>query len=273
MIPPVITQGETLPTAVSTPHEYTGKHVVILLDTMMLELHDGTTTLSVLPILSQGKPGSYYETIGGVHKNDFKTPLHFSSIGHVYMPHSVHIFGNYFIHGIPYYPNGTPVASTYSGGCIRLANNHAKIVYDFVNKDTAIIITRGTEFDFTPTPIASSTLLRDDMTTLMVATISLEALTQDNPILGTEGEMTTRRSLISLLLTNNSKDIAKLYAKNIGEKSFVALMNKKAQALGLSNTHFTDVVSPVSTTYEDYARFIEYITTYKSYLMTNTAGL
>jgi len=273
MVPPIVTQGETVTPIVSTSHKYTGKHVVIRLDAMTLELRDGTTTLSVVPVLSQGKPGSYYETIGGVHANDYKTPLHFSSIGYVYMPHSVHVYGNYFIHGIPYYPDGTPVASTYSGGCIRLTNTDAKAVYDFIDKGTPIIITRGTEFDFMPTRAASSTLERDDMTTFMVAVVSLEALTQDNKIVGTKGEVTTRRTLISQLLTQKNESVATLYAHSIGEKRFVALMNQKAQALGLSNTRFTDVTSPVSTTYEDYERFMGYIATYKSYLTTNTDGL
>lgn len=266
MNPPLVTQGETVTTVIE--YIYPGKHVIVNLSSMTLVLNEGTTTLGTYPLLSQGKPGSYYETIGGVYENDYKIPLHFSSIGHVYMPYSVHVFGNYFIHGVPYYPNGTPVSSTYSGGCIRLTNANARIVYDFIEKGTPIIITRDTEKNFNPTEESTSTMSSLVMTNYMVATISLEALTQDNEILGIDNEITTRRKLLPALLNDNKSKVSELYANSIGKETFINLMNQKATSLGLSNTHFTDVTSPVVTTYEDYMRFMTYISTYKSYIRT-----
>lgn len=269
MNPPLVTKGDTEVTIPSTKSvHFQGKHVVAHLDTMTLELHDGSTTLAIYPIISLGKPGSYYETIGGVYKNDYKVPLHFSSIGHVYMPYSVHLFGNYFIHGIPYYPNGTQVSSTYSGGCIRLHNTDAKIVYDFIDQGTPVIVTRGKETDFNPTTPAPTTFMSNDIANLMVATISLEALTQDDVIIDTDSiSKTTRKMLLPKLLIEKDEHVALLYANSIGQDAFVTLMNQKAEALGLSNVHFTDVTQPVATTYEDYEQFMSYITTYKSYLM------
>jgi hypothetical protein len=266
-----MTQGDTS-IVTHTPKKISqeGKYVVIHLDAMVLELRNGDKTISTLPLLSQGKPGSYYETIGGTYLSDYKEPLHFSSIGHVYMPSSVHLFGNYFIHGIPYYPNGDAVSSTYSGGCIRLANDDALTVYNFIDRGTPIIITRDTEFSFTGTEIASTTLTSTEMTSLMVSAISLEVLTQDSPITDTDGvTMTTRKTILPRLLSGDTS-VAHLYARSIGEDAYVSLMNQKAEALGLTNTHFTDVISPVPTTYEDYARFMSYISTYKSYLRTAT---
>lgn len=267
MNPPVVTKGDSESAFITeNPSLHVGKHVVLHLEDMTLTLYDGTTTISVYPLVSQGKPGSYYETLGGSYVNDYKVPLHFSSIGHVYMPYSVHIFGNYFIHGIPYYPNGTRVATTYSGGCIRLSNEHAKIVYDFIEKGTPIVITRSNASSFLPTDLSSSTLFSASMTNLMVASISLEVLTQDNRILGVEGEVTTRRKILPKLILNGNPLVAKVYAESVGEENFISLMNQKAKALGLTNTHFTDVTSPVMTTYEEYDRFMKYIATYKSYL-------
>jgi hypothetical protein len=233
---------------------------------MTLTLHRSTTTVATYPLVSKGKPGSYYETMGGVYINDYKTPLHFSSIGHVYMPYSVHIFGNYFIHGIPYYPSGEKVSSTYSGGCIRLADKDMKEVYAFINKGTPIIITNDTEENFDPISTSTSTFQSTEMTLRMVASISLEALTQDNEIREANGATTTRKNLLPRLLLENDYTVAELYAKSIGENAFIALMNQKAQALGLTNTRFNSVNSPVTTTYEDYMRFNAYIATYKSYL-------
>lgn len=274
MNPPIVTKGET--EAIDTPLvlEQHGKYVVIYLNSMSIELRVGSTTLATLPILSQGKPGSYYETIGGAYMNDYKTPLHFSSIGHVYMPYSVHLFGNYFIHGIPYYPNGTLVSSAYSGGCIRLANEDAEQVYNFVDKGTLIVVTQGRDLDFLPTQKSVNTLESIDMTNLMVAAISLEVLTQDNPILDTDGvTRTTRRNILPRLLRDGDSRVAKLYARSIGEETFIDTMNTKAQSLGLSSTHFNDVTSPVTTTDEDYARFMTYISTYKSYLRTTALAI
>ena len=77
--------------------EHTGDYVLIHLDKMTLELRKNSISILTVPLISIGKKGSYYETIGGAYTNDYKEPLHFSSIGHVYMPYSVHIFGNYFI--------------------------------------------------------------------------------------------------------------------------------------------------------------------------------
>lgn len=266
MMPPIEAKAEKVEKKEDVLPD-TSKSVVIYLHTMTLELREGKAVLLTLPLLSQGKPGSYYETIGGVYENDYKTPLHFSSIGHVYMPHSVHLFGNYFIHGVPYYPNGDKVSSAYSGGCIRLSDENAKTVYDFIEKGTPIIVTRDTSLSFEGTELASTTLTSIEMTNLMVAAISLEVLTQDNQITSIDGRsITTRKSILPLLIKDGDSSVAQLYANSLGEQTFVALMNQKAEALGLTNTHFDDVVSPVPTTYEDYVRFMTYISTYKSYL-------
>jgi hypothetical protein len=272
MSPPVVTQGDT--EAVNTSSQQKkGKRIIVNLTDGTITLHNGITTVGTYPIVSQGKPGSYYETIGGAYTNDYKTLLHFSSIGHVYMPYSVHVFGNYFIHGIPYYPDGTPVSSAFSGGCIRLTNDIAKIVYDFTDNGTPIIVTRDSELSFNPTDVSTSTLTSAQMTNLMVASISLEALTQDNAIIGIEGEATTRRKILPYLVIDGNTAVAALYAKSIDEENFVSLMNQKAEALGLTNTHFNDVTSPVLTTYSDQERFMNYITTYKKYLLDKESML
>ncbi len=247
---------------------HTGKYVLIHLNSMSIELRDSTTTIASMPIVSIGKPGSYYETIGGSYVNDYKEPVHFSSIGHVFMPFSTHVFGNFFIHGIPYYPDGTKVSSTYSGGCIRLNDDDAKQVYDFVTPDTPIIITQEGEYDFVPTATTTPILENMDMTRMMSAIISLEFLTQDNEILDSDGLLTTRRKLIQKLLQGDDR-VSTLYANVLGEQTFVMYMNKKAKSLGLTNTIFESVTVPARTTEKDYNLFMRYVDTYKSYLRTD----
>jgi D-alanyl-D-alanine carboxypeptidase len=48
--------------------------------------------------------------------------------------------GNFFIHGWPYYPDGTDVASTYSGGCIRLSTKDAKEIYQMIKVGMPVIV-------------------------------------------------------------------------------------------------------------------------------------
>ncbi len=242
--------------------------IVIHLDTNKLEIHNNGTT-TTMELVSQGKPGSYYETIGGVYTSDYKIPLHFSSIGHVYMPFSVHLFGNYFIHGIPYYPDGTKVSSAFSGGCVRLNDYDAKFVYDFVNSTTTIIITRGDENEFKPTTLSTTTISSINMTRLMSAIISLEFLNQDNTIKNSVNFKTkTRLQFIPDIINNNTIDASQVYKDAMSDKSFVESMNNKAKSIGLSNTFFADVNSPSITSEEDYGRFMSHIITYKSYLNT-----
>lgn len=262
---PKISEAEKINTQKEIPI-HTGKYILIHLDTMTLDLKDGVTTLQTIPLVSKGKPASYYETIGGYYLHDYKEPLHFSSIGHVYMPYSVHIFGNFFIHGIPYYPDGTKVSSSYSGGCIRLSDDDAKTVYDFIERGTPIIITQHGEYDFSPTPHTPITLESITMTRLMVATISLEFLTQDNEINTTSGT-TTRRTLLKDLLDGDDT-VSTLYAQAMGKNTFIQSMNDKVKSLGLTNTVFIDVTQEAQTTPEDYERFMNYIGMYKAYLLT-----
>lgn len=248
---------------------YEGNHVIINLHTMKLELRNGPITLENIDILTKGKPGSYYETIGGVYANDYKEKSHFSSIGHVYMPYSVHVFGNFFIHGIPYYPSGEKVSTEYSGGCVRLNDEDAKRVFDFIERGTPIVITEGNERDFMPSTASSAAVQSIDMTRLMVATISLEVLKQDNEIADTDGDkLTTRRKLLPRLLLERDNTVSIYLAHTLGNKVFMDYMNKKAQALGLSNTVFISATSPASTTPEDMNRFMSYIRDYKTYLLT-----
>jgi hypothetical protein len=248
---------------------YEDKYVVVNLGTMEVSLKQGTTSLATLPIISIGKPGSYYETIGGAYGNDYKIKNHFSSIGHVYMPWSVHVYGNFFIHGIPYYPNGEKVSSTYSGGCIRLSDEDAKQVYDFIAEGTPIVVTEHDEYEFVPTAQQAPSIESLEMTRLMVATVSLEVLAQDNEITDIDGKgMTTRRKLLPRLLIDGDDRVSEKLSASLGADTFIMYMNKKAVSLGLTNTTFTSLDSPVLTTAEDRERFMHYITEYKTYLVT-----
>lgn len=249
------------------PYPYPGSHVVVFLDKMRIEIKNGTTTLESMNILSKGKPGSYYETIGGAYGNDYKIRNHFSSIGQVYLPFSVHVFGNFFIHGIPYYPDGEKVSSAYSGGCIRLADEDAERIYDFVSNGMPIIVVQQDVNEFSPTATSTDVFASMEMTRYMATIVSLEVLKQDEKIQGEDGALTTRRKLIPRLLNEKDDAVIEQIAQALGNETFVNYMNKKADALGLTNTVFEKVDGAGTTAPEDYARLMRYIADYKSYLV------
>lgn len=121
-----------------------GKYVTADLNKMVLYLNENGEDVAEIPILSKGKPGSPWETPVGEYSVSYKEEKHFSSIGKVWTPNSVQFFGNFFIHGWPYYADGTPVYEGYSGGCIRLSVADSKKVYDFVENGTPIYVSNQT---------------------------------------------------------------------------------------------------------------------------------
>jgi D-alanyl-D-alanine carboxypeptidase len=118
----------------------TGKFIAADLANMQLTLYQDGKAIAEYTILTKGKPGSPYETPAGFYTALTREASHLNSREGVYMPYSMQFYGNYFIHGWPYYTDGTPVASTYSGGCIRLSTSDAAKVYAFAEKGTGIFV-------------------------------------------------------------------------------------------------------------------------------------
>ena len=118
--------------------------------TITLYREDGAST--TLPILTKGRDGSWWETPSGNYSVMLKQQNHFSSIGKVWMPWSIQFYGNFFIHGWPYYEGGEPVPQSFSGGCIRLSTEDAKTVYDFAEKDMPLIVD-DSEVEFAAVPV------------------------------------------------------------------------------------------------------------------------
>ncbi len=118
----------------------TGKFIAADLVHMQLSLYKDGVDVGDYPILTKGQPGTPWETPAGFYSVETKEKSHFSSTGNVYMPYSMQFYGNYYIHGWPYYPDGTPVASTFSGGCIRLGTADAEQVFNFADKGTGLFV-------------------------------------------------------------------------------------------------------------------------------------
>ena len=117
-----------------------GKAVRADLEAMLITLYEDGREIDTYPIVSKGRSGTPWETPTGRYRILTREENHFSSIGQVWMPYSMQFFGNFFIHGWPYDQYGQPVPEGYSGGCIRLATEDAKDIYNFVTLDTVVSV-------------------------------------------------------------------------------------------------------------------------------------
>ena len=250
-----------------------------LSDMQLIVYVEGELKLQV-PIVAKGKVGSWWETPAGIYKIETKEKTHFSSFGQVAMPYSLDFQGNFFIHGWPTYADGTPVSSSYSGGCIRLSTEDAAKVYELSTVGMPVIVYNeerpAEEFNYTlkapPTVSATEYLIADldtgavltqrnaavqapiaSITKLVTALVATEYINLDKEvavpaeaILYTSvprlrpGENVRAYDLLFLLLQESSNEAAEALAAERGREQFVEYMNKKAEAIGLSRTVFND---------------------------------
>ncbi len=249
------------------------------LTTMKLSVYrDGARALTV-PIKSKGREGSWWETPSGLYKAQGKEENHFSSFGKVYMPYSIPFQGNFFIHGWPYHPDGTPVPEGYSGGCMRLEDVYAKQVYDLVDVGMPILVYEDVKADeaFTytldvPALSAGSYLVADldnnfvllnngtdtlhhsaipaKLMTALVASeyqnIEKQVTVQNTMLVDAtstrfmSGSVYSIYDLLFPLLMQGSTESAQVLAEYFGTSRFVSLMNAKAQAVGMTHTSFAE---------------------------------
>ncbi len=132
----------------------TGKFIVADLVTMKLSLYQDGVTTAEYHILTKGKPDTPYETPSGFYSILTKEIDHFNKSAKVHLPYSMQFYGNYFIHGWPYYIDNTPVSMSYSGGCIRLSTDDAARVYEFASRGIGIFV-----YDSTQTLVSSPLIL------------------------------------------------------------------------------------------------------------------
>ena len=250
------------------------------LSEMKLRVYKGGSLEKEVDILTKGREGSWWETPAGIYRIETKEESHFSSFGHVYQPYSMAFQGNFFVHGWPYYPDGKPVESAYSGGCIRLGDEDAKAVYKLAKVGMPIIVfekdfsSDGFVYRSTPPVISAESFLVADLknnfvflekgssekrpvasiTKLITALVSGEFINMEReitvpdnyvPIETSEPRIKAGASyraydLLFPLLEESSNEVADLFANHLGRDRFVSLMNRKAGAVGMSNSSFVD---------------------------------
>ncbi len=249
------------------------------LSEMKVRVYQNGVLAKEVPIKTKGKEGSWWETPAGLYKIETKEKNHFSSFGHVNQPWSMAFQGNFFIHGWPTEPDGTPVSSTYSGGCIRLADEDAKSVYDLATVGMPILVfekdfgSDSFSYEVNAPNLTSTSYLAADLknnfvfaqknttvqvpiaslTKLITALVSAEYINLDKQITITSsmtvktslsrlvpGEKVSAYSLLYPLLMESSNEAAEALAQSVGRERFISLMNQKAVSLGMTHTHFAD---------------------------------
>jgi len=276
-----------------------GKVAYADLGAMKISLFENGEMKGEYPIKSVGREGTAWQTPIGQFDMSYKKENHFSSIGHVYMPWSMHFFGNYFIHGWPYYPDGTPVAEGYSGGCIRMETTDAENVYTFVDRDTKLVVTTSSnpmekqlQFNYAvaePAPVLDSNFLIADLETgevldaknqntpvvigslskVMTALISLEVLNQYNETVLEQDIVTIADVLYALLLNDNDR-AGEILQEHKNANQYLLDMNTRAASLGMTQTKYVDVNGNKETTVstlEDQFKLMQYIKWYKPFLI------
>ncbi|MDE1971229.1 MAG: L,D-transpeptidase family protein [Patescibacteria group bacterium] len=249
------------------------------LSAMKVEVYKSGQLSFEVPIITKGRPGSWWETPAGLYKVNNKEKNHFSGMGHVWMPWSMNFQGNFYIHGETYYPDGTPTSAQFTGGCIRLGTSDAEKVYDAVDIGTPVLVFENSfssdDFSYNdevPSVSAPIYLAADiknnhvfasknsteivpiaSITKLVTALIATEYINLDNTatvpasaVVYTSkhrleaGQKYTVYQLLFPLLMESSNEAAETIARFYGRDAFIKHMNDKAAAIGMTHSHFAD---------------------------------
>lgn len=205
------------------------KYIEADLQKMELSLFDENHKLvKTFPIATKGLPGSYYETPAGDFEIKNKTENRYSNMGNVYMPYAMQFFGNFFIHGIPYYPDGHKVTSSYSGGCIRMQDSDMKEIYEFTDTNTKLII-KNKNISYS----ADQNIDKNFAENMMMILISLEVINQENTINFDNKTITFKE--LNYYIAKGDEKAKQIILDNIGKNIYQNYTKERLESLGLEN--------------------------------------
>jgi len=103
-------------------------------------LYENGKITAIYPLAYQSREGKWFQAPTGYYFAGVKWKEHTSSIFPVTMPFAFQYYQDFFIHGIPYYQNGDPVASQFTGGCLRFENSIAEKIFNWINSGDEILV-------------------------------------------------------------------------------------------------------------------------------------
>ncbi|NBD73620.1 L,D-transpeptidase family protein [Patescibacteria group bacterium] len=283
--------------------------VEVNLSTMELRLWERGLVVQSVPVLTKGRPGTWWETPPGLYQVNTKIREHVSSFAAVSMPYNLPFNGNFFIHGWPTYLDGTPVEGGFSGGCIRLSTEDAEALYRRVEVGTPILVfedkftSSDTAYTYrTPAPEASSVLVADlaanhvfharepdathplgSLLFPLVAVVASEHLSMESTLtaapdpaglLGAGETYELYELLFPLLLTGNEGALETIAAR-LGRERLTRLVAQKARSLGMVDTQINSLAVDDArnvTSAEDVFQLAKYVHSYRSFVLSMGSG-
>ena len=112
----------------------------INLKEMVVRLYKDGSPIKEYPIRVKGKENDWGETPSGFFAIKGRETSHFSSLGSVFMPYSLRFQGNYYVHGLPYYSDGSLTGADFSSGCVNLATEDAKELFSLVPINFPVLV-------------------------------------------------------------------------------------------------------------------------------------
>ena len=103
-------------------------------------LYENGQLVKVLPLYYQAPEDKWFQTPTGYFRAGVKKEKHLSSLFPVTMPYSIQLYEDFFLHGVPYYADGAPTNSTFTGGCLRFKDKIAKEIYDFLKAGDQLVV-------------------------------------------------------------------------------------------------------------------------------------
>ncbi len=133
-----------------------GKVIRVNLYTMTLKRYENGTLLDTKKILKKGATGSLWEIPSGSYPVSNAVEDYYSVNAGAWIPYTLNLFGNYFIHGEPHDAKGRTLASSFKNGGIRLSNQDAKTVFDWADPETRISV--YSDSTLVPAPISTESV-------------------------------------------------------------------------------------------------------------------
>lgn len=103
-------------------------------------LYENKKLIKILPLLYQAPEGKWFQSPTGYYRIGVKKERHWSSLFPVGMPYAIQYYEDFFMHGIPYFEDNTPVSTDFTGGCLRFADAVAKEIFNFLHTGDQIAV-------------------------------------------------------------------------------------------------------------------------------------
>ena len=115
---------------------------------MVLHYYKNGQEFRKYPVLARGNEPIWGGTPVGQYKISNKITQAFAFAEGLYMPYALQIYGKFWIHGVPYFPGGKKVYSTYSHGCVRLKDTDAKALFKITEPGMPILLVDRARDDY-----------------------------------------------------------------------------------------------------------------------------